>query len=84
MPRKSAPARSKRTLESAAHYDPVLSIDEAAEYTGYSYWTIRREIVARNMAASRRPGTRSSWRIRLSELNRWLDRNSTKRSRVQM
>lgn len=67
MPKKTAKTISRNDPSKAAHYDPYLSLYEAADYTGYHWQTVRKEIVMRNLVASRRPGAKSSYKIRLSE-----------------
>ena len=84
MPKKSSPRGPRAAANTAPHYDPVLSLLEAADYLGYHWQTVRKEIKLRNLAAVRRPGAKSSYRIRLSELNRWLRERETKRSTVQL
>lgn len=85
MPKKPtsrAASRKDSGYQEAKHFDPYLSLYEASEYTGYHWQTLRKEILLRNLISSRGPGLRSSHKIRLSELNRWMASREGKRSKV--
>ena len=61
-------------VESAAkspHYDPWLGLTDSASYTGRHPQTLREAVRSKELVASRN-GDKGHYRIRLSELNRWM------------
>lgn len=63
-------------------HDPALSLAEAAEYLGGMHPVELRKLVRQRELACVRRGDRGFIRIRLSELNRWLDRNTVPARRL--
>lgn len=57
-------------------HDPALSLAEAAEYLGGLHPVELRKLVRQRELACVRRGERGFIRIRLSELNRWLEANT--------
>jgi len=57
-------------------HDPALSLAEAAEYLGGLHPVELRKLVRQRELACVRRGERGYIRIRLSELNRWLESNT--------
>ncbi len=67
----------------AAHYDPFLSTHQAAEYCSYHVQTITRAIQMKEITVSKSSdGPRAQYRIRLSELNRWMRSREIPRSKL--
>lgn len=66
----------------ARHYDPHLTLQEAAVYAGYHWQTLREEILVNRTLAASRLSERGRYRIRLSELNRWMKSRETKLNRA--
>lgn len=65
-------------------HDPALSLQEAAAYLGGMHPVeLRRLIRGREIAAIRR-GDRGHYKIRLSELNRWLEANTVPARRLSV
>lgn len=81
---KATRIQSPASYREARGFDPYLSLYEAAEYTGYHWQTVRKAIILRELVSSRGPGAKSSHKIRLSELNRWMASREGKLSKVRL
>lgn len=60
--------------------DPILALAEAAQTSGHHPQTLRQAARARELEVIR-DGPRGNIRIRLSALNRWLDRQTVRARR---
>ena len=68
---KVSKVESAKSIAQSPHYDPWLGLTDSASYTGRHPQTLREAVRSKELVASRN-GDKVHYRIRLSELNRWM------------